>query len=265
MHTISRRLGSRQLLWLLFDFLRPHVTGDSTLKTINRSCKVGLDRFRYGVEEERLEAFCDKYNHVLAGISVDRPEDQMLCALFYEKVRELRCLELYMQPWDQDTSVRNYAYLRNICTNAITVWRRRRNQEKMYSATRSTSGRCHHAAPAHGSPHRTGSGQRRRSHSPGWHNSRRSRPYRSRRQGAALRVGGRPDAAHRGWDLGALAGLPRRPRADLLRGLLAVVKQTYVLTSSMVAARGEAGGSSRTISKGETLHGVPTTIKVPYP
>ena len=135
MHTISRRLGSRQLLWLLFDFLRPHVTGDSTLKTINRSCKVGLDRFRYGVEEERLEAFCDKYNHVLAGISVDRPEDQMLCALFYEKVRELRCLELYMQPWDQDTSVRNYAYLRNICTNAITVWRRRRNQEKMYSAT----------------------------------------------------------------------------------------------------------------------------------
>ena len=36
-----------------------------------------------------------------------------------------------MQLWDRDDSVRNYAYLRTSCVNAMTTWRRRRNQEKM--------------------------------------------------------------------------------------------------------------------------------------
>ena len=138
MHTISRRLGSRQILWLLYDFLRPHVTGDSTFKLVDL-VTTAVDRFTHGTEQERLEAFTNRWDHVLAGISVDRPEDSMLCALFYEHVREFRCLELDMQLWHRDESVRNYAYLRTICVNAITTWRRRRNQEKMYSATRSTS------------------------------------------------------------------------------------------------------------------------------
>ncbi|CAE6971381.1 unnamed protein product, partial [Symbiodinium sp. CCMP2592] len=138
MHTINRRLGSRQILWLLYDFLRPHVTGDSTFKLVDLM-KTTIDRFAHGFEQERLEAFSNRWDHVLAGISVDRPEDPVLCALFYEQVREFRCLELDMQLWDRDVSVRNYAYLRTVCVNAITTWRRRRNQEKMYTATRSTS------------------------------------------------------------------------------------------------------------------------------
>ena len=112
--------------------------GDSAFKIIDL-VKVSLDRFRYGVEEQRLEAFTDKWDHVLSGISVDRPDDGMLRTLFYEQVRELHCLKLDVQLWNRDASVRNYAYLRNICANAITTWRRRRNQEKMYSATRSSS------------------------------------------------------------------------------------------------------------------------------
>ena len=80
MRTIGRRLGSRHILWL------PHVTGDSTCKIIDL-VKVSLDRFRYGVEEEMLEAFTDKWYHVLAAISVDRPDDGMLRALFYEQVQ----------------------------------------------------------------------------------------------------------------------------------------------------------------------------------
>ncbi|CAE7775556.1 JNK [Symbiodinium sp. CCMP2592] len=138
MHTINRRLGSRQIFWLLYDFLRPHVTGDSTFKLVDLM-KTTIDRFTHGSEQERLEAFSNRWDHVLAGISVDRPEDPVLCALFYEQVREFRCLELDMQLWDRDVSVRNYAYLRTVCVNAITTWRRRRNQEKMYTATRSTS------------------------------------------------------------------------------------------------------------------------------
>ncbi|CAE7710354.1 JNK [Symbiodinium sp. CCMP2592] len=150
MHTINRRLGSRQILWLLYDFLRPHVTGDSTFKLVDLM-KTTIDRFTHGSEQERLEAFSNRWDHVLAGISVDRPEDPVLCALFYEQIRELRCLELDMQLWDRDVSVRNYAYLRTVCVNAITTWRRRRNQEKMYTATRSSSAQRRYAAPAHGS------------------------------------------------------------------------------------------------------------------
>ncbi|CAE7201943.1 GABBR2 [Symbiodinium sp. CCMP2592] len=144
MHTINRRLGSRQILWLLYDFLRPHVTGDSTFKLVDLM-KTTIDRFTHGSEQERLEAFSNRWDHVLAGISVDRPEDPVLCALFYEQVREFRCLELDMQLWDRDVSVRNYAYLRTVCVNAITTWRRRRNQEKMYTATRSTSAQRRYA------------------------------------------------------------------------------------------------------------------------
>eukprot|EP00439_Symbiodinium_sp_Y106_P083105 s519_g22.t3 len=69
-------LDTRQILWLLYDFLRPHVTGDSTFKRID-------------------------------------------------------LVELDVQLWDRDDSVRNYAYLRTIRVNAMTTWRRRRNQEKM--------------------------------------------------------------------------------------------------------------------------------------
>ena len=94
MHTISRRLGSRQILWLPDDFFRPHVTGDSTFKLVDL-VKTTIDRFTHGTEQERLEAFANR-DHVLAGISVDRPNNKMLCALFYEQVREFRCLELDM-------------------------------------------------------------------------------------------------------------------------------------------------------------------------
>ena len=76
MHTISRRLGSRQILWLLYDFLRPHVTGDSTFKLVDL-VKTTIDRFTHGTEQERLEAFTNRWDHVLAGISVDRPEDSI--------------------------------------------------------------------------------------------------------------------------------------------------------------------------------------------
>ena len=55
MHTISRRLGSRQILWLLYDFLRPHVTGDSAFKLVDL-VKTTIDRFTHGTEQERLEA-----------------------------------------------------------------------------------------------------------------------------------------------------------------------------------------------------------------
>ena len=85
MCAISIRLGSRQILWLLYDFLCPHVTGDSTFKLIDL-VKTTIDRFTHGAEQERLEAFTNRWDHVLAGmISVDRPDDDMLCASFMSR------------------------------------------------------------------------------------------------------------------------------------------------------------------------------------
>ena len=173
MHTISRRLGSRQILWLLYDFLRPHVTGDSTFKLVDL-VKTTIDRFTHGTEPRGLH---ESMGSCACGHLRRSPRGLDICALFYEQVREFRCLELDMQLWDRDESVRNYAYLRTICVNAITTWRRRRNQEKMYSATRSTSAQRRYAAPAH-SPGRSTSRSKRGSRSPGRRDSRRGSPHR---------------------------------------------------------------------------------------
>ena len=34
MHSLSKRLVSRQILWMLYEHLRPHITGDTTFKMI---------------------------------------------------------------------------------------------------------------------------------------------------------------------------------------------------------------------------------------
>ena len=165
MHTLGRRLMSRQILWLMYDHLRPHIAGDNTFKIIELT-KMSIDRFTTGCEAERLEAFMDRWDHNLAGIAQARPQarppDDMLCALLHAQVRGMKCLELDMHLWNRDETVRNYAFLRNSVATAVANSRLRDNAERMYLATRSV---CPgHAAPAP-SPRR--SSRSPRSHSPG--------------------------------------------------------------------------------------------------
>ena len=61
MHTLGRRLMSRQILWLMYDHLRPHIPGDNTFKIIELT-KMSIDRFTRGCEAERLEAFMDRWD-----------------------------------------------------------------------------------------------------------------------------------------------------------------------------------------------------------
>ena len=93
MHTLGRRLMRRQILWLMYDHLRPHIAGDNTFKIIEL---MSIDRFTRGSEAERLEAFMDRWDHNLAGITQARPPHDMLCALLYAQVRGMKCLELDM-------------------------------------------------------------------------------------------------------------------------------------------------------------------------
>ena len=161
MHTLGRRLMSRKILWFMYDHLRPHIAGDNTFKIMELT-KMSIDRFTRGCEAERLEAFMDRWDHNLAGITQARPPDDMLCALLYEQVRGMRCLELDMHLWNRDETVRNYAFLRNSIATAVANWRFRDNAERMYPATRSMSPR--HAAPA---PSPRCSSRSPRSHLPG--------------------------------------------------------------------------------------------------
>ena len=107
MHTLGRRLMSRQILWLMYDHLSPHIAGDNTFKIIELT-KMSIDRFTRGSEAERREALMDRWDHNLAGITQARPSDDMMCALLYEQVRGMKCLELDMHLWNRDETVRNY-------------------------------------------------------------------------------------------------------------------------------------------------------------
>ena len=131
MHTLGRRLMSRQILWVMYDHLRPHIAGDNTFKIIELT-KMSIDRVTRGCEAERLEAFMDRWDHNLADIAQARPPDDMLCALLYEQVRGMKCLELDMHLWNRDETVRNYAFLRNSVATAVANWRLRDNAERMY-------------------------------------------------------------------------------------------------------------------------------------
>ncbi len=178
MHSLSKRLISRQILWMMYEHLRPHVTGDTTFKMID-FIKISSDKFVRGAEQERLEAFMNRWDSALAGITVDRPPEHVLTALFFEQVHTFKCLALDIELWNRDPTVRNYGYLRNVATNAIQTWRMRSNQERMYQATRASS-----SSPRALAVQRArsgGRGSRSRSHTPGGTRKRRkSSPRRPR-------------------------------------------------------------------------------------
>ena len=62
-----------------------------------------------------------RWDHNLAGITQPRPPDDMLCALLYEQVRAMKCLELDMHLWNRDETVRNYEFLRTSVATAIEL------------------------------------------------------------------------------------------------------------------------------------------------
>ena len=73
----------------------------------------------------------DRWDHNLTGITQARPPDDMSCALLYEQVRAMKCLELDRHLWNRDETVRNYAFLRTSVATAIANWRLRENAERI--------------------------------------------------------------------------------------------------------------------------------------
>ena len=85
-------------------------------------------------EEERLERFIAKWDHILAGL--DEPlAEQVKRSLFSEKDRHLNCLAHDIREWDRNISnpdVCSYEWLRARCKNEIDRWRVRKNQVNMH-------------------------------------------------------------------------------------------------------------------------------------
>ena len=81
----NNRIKSRQILWLLYDHLRTANIGEQSFRIIelsNLRCSVSS----FYTEEERLERFIAKWDHILAGL--DEPlTEQVKRSLFSEKVR----------------------------------------------------------------------------------------------------------------------------------------------------------------------------------
>ena len=128
----NNRIKSRQILWLLYDHLRTANIGEQSFRIIelsNLRCSVSS----FYTEEERLERFIAKWDHILAGL--DEPlTEQVKRSLFSEKVRHLNCLAQDIREWDRNISnpdVCSYEWLRARCKNEIDRWRVRKNQVNM--------------------------------------------------------------------------------------------------------------------------------------
>ena len=128
----NNRIKSRQILWLLYDHLRTANIGEQSFRIIelsNLRCSVST----FYAEEERLERFIAKWDHILAGL--DEPlTEQVKRSLFSEKVRHLNCLAHDIREWDRNISnpdVCSYEWLRARCRNEIDRGRVRRNQVNM--------------------------------------------------------------------------------------------------------------------------------------
>ena len=84
----NNRIKSRQILWLLYDRWRTANIGEQSFRIIelsNLRCSVST----FYAEEERLDRFIAKWDHILAGL--DEPlTEQVKRSLFSEKVRHLR-------------------------------------------------------------------------------------------------------------------------------------------------------------------------------
>ena len=129
----NNRIKSRQILWLLYDHLRTANIGEQSFRIIELS-NLRRSVSSFYTEEERLERFIAKWDHILAGL--DEPlTEQVKRSLFSEKVRHLNCLAHDIREWDRNISnpdVCSYEWLRARCKNEIDRWRVRKNQVNMH-------------------------------------------------------------------------------------------------------------------------------------
>jgi hypothetical protein len=174
-HKQGTRVRSRQIMFLMYNYLKPHVRGESysDLRDLLH-CKLGVTPSKCTAKD--LENFLIAWDNVISGMS-NIPDAETMYTLFFNQIEGISAinfdLEIYKRLPERE---KTYGKLRDVCENWIRVERGEENQRRKHTKANqylSVAG----AGPSHRSSRSTSSERKRREfsrgRSPGRHSSRR--------------------------------------------------------------------------------------------
>ena len=152
-HMKGLRLRSRQVIWLMFEYLKPREIGEGVydLKDL-MSVELRADHRKCNIQQ--LENFMLRWETCLTGMKKEPDEDTKL-TLFKKQIENIELLDFDMQGYKRirDPTMKTYSYLFHICQNLINMRRLEENQRLVHRSTRRSQSPVR-AAPAPRTPSR---------------------------------------------------------------------------------------------------------------
>jgi hypothetical protein len=159
-HVTGKRLTSRQMVWYMYQFLKPKSRGEN-LYELKDLFEVALGAHSVRCSISELEHFLLRWDTVLTTMNKP-PDEDTLHTLFYKQIHEIALLEFDMKAYDRlDEHDKTYSKLYNTCERLISLHRSEENQKKIHGRLRQNV--PHASAPA--PPAKSRSPGRGRSHS----------------------------------------------------------------------------------------------------
>ena len=164
-HKTGKRIRSRQIMFLMYGFLKPHVRGESyyDLKDL-LNCRLEVNPSKCSAKD--LESFLIAWDNVISGMS-NIPDSETMYTLFFSQIEGISAinfdLEIYKRLPERD---KTYDRLRDVCENWIRVQRGEENQRRKHTRANqhlAVAG----AGPSHRSSRSTSSERRRKGHTRG--------------------------------------------------------------------------------------------------
>ena len=135
-HLKGLRLRSRQIIWLMFDYLKPREIGEGVydLKDL-MSVELHADHRKCNLSQ--LENFLLRWETCLTGMKREPDEDTKL-TLFKKQVENIELLDYDMQIYKRlrDPAQKSYSFLQSACQNLIDLHRLEENQRQVHRSTR---------------------------------------------------------------------------------------------------------------------------------
>jgi len=160
-HKTGKRVKSRQIIYLMYQYLRPHVRGESlfAFKDILH-CK--LDAHPVKCTPDELESFLIHWDNVVSGMK-NVPDSDMMYTLMLDQVENISALEFDMNIFQRlPENQKTYEGLRDVLNYWIRKTRGEKNQRKTHTKAQQ------HLAVAGAAPRaHTTSSERNRRHSRG--------------------------------------------------------------------------------------------------
>ena len=173
------RVTSRQIIYLMSEFLKPQMRGEDIYDMKDLlAVELGASHTKCSLAE--LEEFLLRWDTVITGMN-NSVSDEMLFTLLYKQVRYIEHLDFDMKGFDRlPIPEQTYDKLYRICLRMIAIQREADNQRKVHGKLRQN--------PIHVSAAATDDTRGRRSSSPGG---------RGRSPGRSYSAGKRPGSFHK--------------------------------------------------------------------